>query len=193
MRAGEVIAFPTETVFGLGASIYRPEAIHRIYQIKSRSKQKPLSLHLSSLEDINTFAKDLPPIFRHLAKRFLPGPLTMVVSKKEGMIPAQEDFTTIGIRIPDHEICRNLISYSGPILATSANFSNKVDLISPEEVWEMFQGRISGILSDGKSLIYERPSTVISFSKQNTPLLLREGAIPFEDIISFSSQCLQKP
>ncbi len=189
---GQIVAFPTETVFGIGASVLCNRAIDSIYKIKGRPKDKPLSIHLADIEQIHEIGVKIPDFFWNIAQAFLPGPLTIILPKKK-LDVGQQEFSSLGIRVPDHPLCRDLIKQAGPILATSANFSSEQDLVSPIEVFRQFQGKIAAVLSNGKNSFYERPSTVITFNDEGQPLLLREGVIEFSKITAVSSQYPQMP
>jgi L-threonylcarbamoyladenylate synthase len=191
INQGGIVAFPTETVYGIGAGVTHMKAIKKIYQIKNRPINKALSLHVSCILEARPFIQEVPDLFWALAERFLPGPLTLVVAKRPGILPEQDKFSTIGIRVPDHSLCREMIRHSGPILATSANISSQQDQVDPKDVYHTFNGLIEAVISNGCEPIFERPSTVVSINSAGKLNLLREGVIPYKEIMAFSSQCLQ--
>lgn len=172
LRLGEILALPTETVYGLGVR-YSDEGLKALCKIKNRNPSKPIAVCLASYEDINKVINEVPDLFWVLAKHFLPGPLTIVlVSEKE----------SIGIRIPEHNLCRKLIKKTGPLYVTSANYSNTKDIIDPLKVYQNFEGIIAGVLADNNKLQYNKCSTVIQIEDSNKIKLLREGPILWETI-----------
>lgn len=169
---GEVIAFPTETVYGLGVH-YSEKGLKTLYKIKNRNPSKPIAICLYSYKEIKNIVNKVPELFWVLAKNFLPGPLTIVFSSEEG---------SIGIRIPEHDLCRELLKKTGPLYVTSANYSNNGDIIDPLEVYQNFEGIIAGVLVDNNKLKYNKCSTVIQIQGLNSIQLLREGPILWERI-----------
>ncbi|MFA5113659.1 MAG: L-threonylcarbamoyladenylate synthase [Candidatus Margulisiibacteriota bacterium] len=159
LKAGGVIAFPTETVYGIGALLSKPRAIARIYKIKKRPKNKPLQVLVSSLRQ----AKELG-IFNaqalRLAKKHWPGPLTLVVPGRQGK--------TVGLRVPAHRTIIDLIRKVGPIAATSANLSGENPFLNAQQVSAGLKG-INFVLSGRVKL--GKPSKVIDATK--TPKTLR--------------------
>lgn len=169
---GEVIAFPTETVYGLGVQ-YSDVGLKKLCKIKNRNPAKPIAICLNSYKEIKNVINKVPELFWLLAKYFLPGPLTIVFSSQEG---------SIGIRIPEHDLCRKLLKRTGPLYVTSANYSNNGDIIDPLEVYQNFEGIIAGVLVDNNKLKYNKCSTVIEIEGSNSIKLLREGPILWETI-----------
>lgn len=169
---GEILALPTETVYGLGVH-YSEEGLKALCRIKNRNPSKPIAVCLDSYENITRIINDVPELFWILAKRFLPGPLTIV-------LPSEKE--SIGIRIPEHNLCRKLIKKTGPLYVTSANYSNTKDIIDPLKVYQNFEGIIAGVLADNNKLKYNKCSTVIQIEGSNSIKLLREGPILWETI-----------
>jgi len=177
LRKGELVAFPTETVYGLGAPIFNPEACAKIYLAKGRPSDNPLIAHISSLDQIDQIAREIPPEFFLLAKAFFPGPLTVVL-KKHPAVPSivSGGLDTIAVRMPSHPIARQLISALGqPIVAPSANLSGKPSSTTADHVMADFEGKIGAVI-DGGATEYGIESTVVSLVGK--PCLLRLGAIP---------------
>lgn len=167
---GEVVAFPTETVYGLGTIIEKRE---KLYFLKKRDFSKPLTLHISRLEDVEKFSDEIPKEFYILANYFFPGPLTIIIKKKKNVLINDKD--TIGIRMPAHGLTLNILNaLKNPILATSANMSNDKDLIDAIEVYNTFKNKIKAVIDGGVCPI-GIPSTVISLV--GTVKILREGFI----------------
>jgi L-threonylcarbamoyladenylate synthase len=188
IKEGKIVAFPTETVYGLGVDYQNEKALNDLFQLKERDLSKPFTLHVSSVEQIENIAADLKETFYALAKAFLPGPLTIIV-KTNAILSSlitkcQEDgVVTVGFRFPSNPIALALINeIKCPIAATSANYSTKQDSVSVKEVKTCFANKIPFILDGGKTQ-FEQPSTIISLM-QNTPKILRQGVITKEQIES---------
>lgn len=177
LRKGELVAFPTETVYGLGAPIFNPEAIAKIYLAKGRPSDNPLIAHIASLDQIDQIAKDIPPAFYLLAEKFFPGPLTVVL-KKHPSVPSivSGGLDTIAIRMPSHRLAQELIKAVGqPLVAPSANLSGKPSSTTAQHVLNDFEGKIQAVI-DGGPTEYGVESTVMSLVGE--PCLLRLGAVP---------------
>jgi len=189
LKKGELIAFPTETVYGLGAPVFQPLAVAKIFETKGRPADNPLIVHLSNLEQLKRVAVDIPPDFYKLAAKFFPGPLTVVL-KRHPSVPSlvSAGMNTIAVRMPSHPIAHALIDAVGePLVAPSANLSGKPSSTSVEHVCEDFEGIISGVI-DGGSTQFGIESTVISLLS-DPPVILRPGTITQEAI----EAVLQKP
>lgn len=175
INRGEIIAFPTETVYGLGADAFNAEACKKIYEVKGRPNNKPLSFMVANremIEDIVVVSK----LADKLINTFLPGALTII-------LPSINKNSTIGIRMPDNEIALALIKSAGcPIAAPSANLSGQAAPVSAQEVFESFNGTIPLIL-DGGICQCGISSTIIDLTGKE-PFILREGAIKNEDIFN---------
>lgn len=185
VNGGEIIAFPTETVFGLGVCRNNFEAINNLYNLKGRDKTKAMILHVSDLNVIEEYVDSLPELFHILAKEFFPGPLTLVVKKKKsiGSLPFAMD-NTIAFRMPDNEIALKLIdALGGGIVATSANISGEPNLITHEDVAKHFKDKIFGII-EGECK-HKLPSTVLKIEEDNFCKILREGAITRKKLETF--------
>jgi L-threonylcarbamoyladenylate synthase len=181
LKQGEVVAFPTETVYGLGASIFIPEALQKIFTIKGRPSDNPLIVHIASIEEAELLAEDLPPAFYTLAQKFWPGPLTLVVKKRPHISPLVScSLPTIALRMPSHPIALELIRGAGPLAAPSANLSGRPSPTSAEDVLEDFADKIPLVIDGGKCAIGIE-STVISLLGK-TPTLLRPGRISREEL-----------
>jgi L-threonylcarbamoyladenylate synthase len=179
---GELVAFPTETVYGLGAPIFNPEAIKKIYVAKGRPSDNPLIAHIASLEQIDQIACDIPPEFYLLAEKFFPGPLTLVL-KKHPSVPAivSGDLDTIAVRMPSHLLAKQLILAVGqPLVAPSANLSGKPSSTTAQHVAADFEGKIQAVIEGGQTE-YGIESTVVSLVSVD-PCLLRLGALSKAEI-----------
>jgi L-threonylcarbamoyladenylate synthase len=172
LRRGGVVVYPTDTLYGLGANIFREEAVKRVYRIKRRSQDKPLSICLGRVEDLERVAY-LEGDALKLAKNLLPGPYTLILKKKDHIpdsLSAGSD--KIGVRIPDSPVCREL-ALEFPITTTSANLSGEEPPIRVDQLVELFQEEVDLYLDGGDG--NRSPSTVIDLS--SWPLeILRAGA-----------------
>ncbi len=182
VRSGGVVAFPTETVYGLGADALNPKAVARIFEIKGRPRFDPLIVHVADLEDVERLAKDVPEEARTLMERFWPGPLTLVLPKREIVPPiTTAGLPTVAIRMPAHPVALKLIRYAGtPIAAPSANPFGYVSPTTARQVAETLGDRVDMILDAGKTPIGVE-STIITFSGGEV-YLLRPGGLPVEEI-----------
>ena len=177
IRIGEVVGFPTETVYGIGANIFNYNAVDKIFQIKNRNYSKPLTAHISNIKMAEQVSSIIPDMFYELANIFLPGPLTIIVPAKDILSPiVTANTNTIAIRFPSNIICKKFIDNVGfPIAATSANISGNKSAINVSEVIDELNEKIAAVIDDGNCEL-KVESTVISLVGK--PKLLREGAIP---------------
>lgn len=179
---GGVVAFPTETVYGLGADAYNPYAVARIFEIKRRPSFDPLIVHIDSMELLYRVAAVIPSLALRIIERFWPGPLTIILKKRE-TIPdiVTAGLSTVGVRMPSHPVARSLIqALGGPIAAPSANPFGYVSSTKVEHVVRAFQGKVPMVLDGGDSE-FGLESTIVSF-RGDTAIIHRHGAIPVEDI-----------
>ena len=180
IRNGELVAFPTETVYGLGADALNPQASKKIYAAKGRPSDNPLIVHIAKFEDLEEIAKEVPQEAKKLADAFWPGPLTMIVNKNE-KVPYETTggMDTVAIRMPDHPVALELIRQSGCLIAApSANTSGRPSPTLAEHVAEDLGGRISMIL-DGGEVGIGIESTIIDLTEK-IPMILRPGYITKE-------------
>ena len=182
IKNGKIVVFPTETVYGIGTNGLDENAIEKLYKIKQRPKEKPITLLVSDIEMIDKVAREINEIEYKLIKKFMPGPLTIKKKKKEfvsDILTAGSKF--VGIRIPDNEIARKLIEYSGvPIATTSANLSVKMAKIDLEDIRIEFKDKIDYYIDGGTSKI-GKGSTVVKVVENNIKIL-REGSITREEL-----------
>ncbi|MDI3508713.1 MAG: L-threonylcarbamoyladenylate synthase [Clostridiales bacterium] len=182
IRKGEVVAFPTETVYGLGANALDASAVHRIFEAKGRPSDNPLIVHICDISMLEEVAEHVPSKAHLLMERFWPGPLTIIM-KKHKKIPYEvtAGLDTVGVRMPDHPIALALIRSAGvPIAAPSANISGRPSPTKPEHVIADMQGRIAAIIAGGTCKV-GMESTVLDLSGDN-PVLYRPGGITLEMI-----------
>lgn len=182
IKEGQLVAFPTETVYGLGAAIFNPDAIASIFKVKGRPADNPLIAHVSSLQQIEEIAEEIPEYFHLLAQEFFPGPFTVVL-KRKSHVPSivSAGLPTIAVRMPSHPIARELICCVGqPLVAPSANLSGKPSSTEVAHVLEDFEGKIAAVIDGGRT-DFGLESTVLSLLDE-VPVLLRPGAITREQI-----------
>ncbi len=182
IRAGRLVAFPTETVYGLGANALDPAAVRRIFEAKGRPSTSPLIVHVSTIEMARGLVTAWPESAERLAERHWPGPLTLVLPKQSA-IPDEvtAGLPTVGIRIPAHPVALELIERAGlPIAAPSANRFTELSPTSAEHVRSSLGDRVDMIL-DGGSTPVGIESTVLSLAAER-PVLLRPGMISREEI-----------
>ena len=177
IREGELVAFPTETVYGLGADALRPEASAKIYEAKGRPSDNPLIVHICRFEELERIAKAVPEQARKLAEAFWPGPLTMVVWKNEKVpYTTTGGMDTVAVRMPNHPVALSLIAESGCLIAApSANTSGKPSPTEAGHVADDMDGRIPMIL-DGGAVGIGIESTIVDLTEEK-PMILRPGYI----------------
>ena len=182
LRAGGLVAFPTDTVYGLGCLAFDQAAIESIYVAKDRPLEKAIPILIADVDDLDRVARDLPERARHLASRFWPGPLTLILPKRADLPAAVSATDTVGVRIPDNDIARTLLRAAGPMAVTSANLSGRESPRAVSEVMAQLDGRVPLVL-DGGETRGGVPSTVVDVSGAE-PVILREGPITLEQIKS---------
>lgn len=182
LRSGGLVAFPTETVYGLGADATNAEAVRRIFAAKGRPSTNPLIVHVSDAHVAKRYAKHWPPEAEALARRFWPGPLTLVVPKSEAIVPeVSAGRETVGIRAPDHPVALELLrAFDGPVAAPSANRSNRVSPTTAGHVRRELGDRVDLILDGGPCRVGIE-STVLDLTRSR-PVILRPGAVTHEQI-----------
>lgn len=184
LQQGEIVSFPTETVYGLGAIATSQEAVLKVFEAKGRPSDNPLILHISDIQQMTSTVEEVPEIALTLAKAFWPGPLTMILKAKPGIYaPAlSAGLTTVSFRMPNHPLTLELISKVGiPLVGPSANLSTKPSPTKVEHVFEDMNGRIRGIVDGGSSTVGVE-STVIDLTNDEGPVILRPGVITKEQI-----------
>lgn len=183
LRAGELVAFPTETVYGLGADAANPQAVAGIYAAKGRPSFNPLIVHLTGLAAAEALA-DFTPAARALATTFWPGPLTLVLPLRPGSglaAAVTAGLATVALRVPAHPLAADLLAaFGGPLAAPSANRSGRVSATTRAHVLDGLGGRIAAVL-DGGACPLGLESTILGF-EAGRPRLLRPGGLPVEAI-----------
>jgi L-threonylcarbamoyladenylate synthase len=182
LQSGGLIAFPTDTVYGLAAATFSAASIDRLYQAKTREALKAIAVLVGELEQLAQLTTGMTASAQRLAQHFWPGALTLVVPKHPKLPPNISPYPTIGVRMPDHAFARTLLRKTGPLATTSANFSGGSNTLTTQDVLAQLDGRIELIL-DGGACPGGVPSTVVDCSK-SPPAILREGAITEAQILS---------
>ena len=182
IREGEVVAFPTETVYGLGGDCFNDDAVKRIYAAKGRPSDNPLIVHISTLSDVYRVAKDVPDAYFRLAEKFLPGPLTVILPKADDLpLSCTGGLDTVAVRYPAHKMARDFIKATGTLIAApSANVSTHVSPTTAKHVYDDLNGRIPLIL-DGGECEGGIESTIITLCRE-IPTILRPGIITERDL-----------
>ncbi|MBU0581240.1 MAG: threonylcarbamoyl-AMP synthase [Candidatus Margulisbacteria bacterium] len=173
-----VVALPTDTVYGLAANPFSKKAVQKIYQVKGRSFHKPLVLMCSNIEQVKDLVANWSDQIEKLVEKYWPGPLTLIFKRNQGKVPKEVvvNNPTVGIRIPRHEPLLSLLSQLDfPLAVTSANRSGEKELLLAEEVQEVFNNKIDGIIKDDDSH-QGVPSTILDVSVDPWEVL-REGPI----------------
>ena len=182
LKDGGIVIFPTETVYGIGTNALSESSVKRIYEVKERPDEKPLSIMVSNIDEISKYAIIENDIERKIITNFMPGPITIILKKKKGIFDyISSGKETIGIRIPDNRIILELLKKAEiPIVAPSANISGRPSGIVFEEILNDFYGKVDVAINGGKCEISE-PSTIVQVIN-NEPVILREGKIGLDEI-----------
>ena len=190
IRSGGLVVFPTETVYGLGADTFNPEAVAKIYQAKNRPADNPLISHISAMEQVYDLAAEVPEAAVKVMEHFWGGPLTIILKRKAGVPAAvSAGLDTVSIRFPSHSIAYELIRQSGtPIAAPSANLSGSPSPTAARHAIDDMMGRVDMIIDGGDSLIGVE-STVVDMTGE-LPVILRPGAVTAEDIAAVTGACV---
>ncbi|MCW5876284.1 MAG: threonylcarbamoyl-AMP synthase [Anaerolineales bacterium] len=182
LAAGGAVAFPTDTVYGLGALAFDPAGIARLYAVKDRAQTKAIALLLGGAGDLPQVAAAVSPAAQRLAERFWPGPLTLVLPRRSELPAELSPNDTIGLRVPDHPAALALLAAAGPLAVTSANLSGGADTLDADAVLAQLGGRIELVL-DGGPAPGGQPSTVVDLSEP-APRILRPGPLSEAEILA---------
>ena len=182
LRLGGLVAFPTDTVYGIGALGFNGRAVQSIYTAKDRPIEKAIPILIGEMADIDQVAMDVPKRAYLLAQRFWPGPLTILAPKRPDLPEAVSATSMIGVRVPDHEIARALLRAAGALAVTSANLSGHPSPTTAEEVFAQLGGRIELIIDGGKTP-GGTPSTLVDCMGDEFRIL-REGPITKTELVS---------
>lgn len=182
IRSGGVVAFPTETVYGLGADVFNEDAVAKIFEAKRRPADNPLIAHVADVGQVGRLAVEVPQFAHALIEKFFPGPLTLVLKKRDevpSIVTAGLD--SVGVRMPRHELAREFIRACGtPVVAPSANLSGRPSPTTWQAVYEDLNGRIDCILQ-GEATEIGLESTVVDCTGER-PVILRQGSVSLEDL-----------
>ena len=182
LRNGRLLAFPTDTVYGLGALAFDGSAVERIYLAKNRPVEKAIPVLIWDASDLEKVSEDVPERTRALVSRFWPGPLTVLVPKKLTLPASISATATVAVRVPDHPVARGLLRVAGPMAVTSANISGRESPSTAREVLDQLDGRIDLIIDGGKTP-GGVPSTLVDCSSHETKIL-RAGPITLAELLS---------
>ncbi|HWQ84583.1 MAG TPA: L-threonylcarbamoyladenylate synthase [Anaerolineales bacterium] len=180
LERGGLVAFPTDTVYGLAASAFDTHGIDRLFQAKERQIEKAIPILLASPADLEQVTLDMPAHARILAQRFWPGPLTLVVPRHPALPENISPSSTIGVRMPDHPVALAILRASGPLAVTSANLSGFPSSTNASQVFNQLDGRVDLII-DGGNTSGGIPSTVVDCTGP-APKVLREGPLSKTDL-----------
>ncbi|RFU62334.1 L-threonylcarbamoyladenylate synthase [Peribacillus glennii] len=183
LQDNEVVAFPTETVYGLGANAKSDKAVKKIFQAKGRPGDNPLIVHIASRSQLDELAEEIPQVAEELMAAFWPGPLTLIFHKRKGVLSelVTAALDTVAVRMPDHPVALALIKESGlPIAAPSANTSGRPSPTAARHVQDDLTGKIAGIVDAGATGVGVE-STVLDCTEE-IPVILRPGGVTREEI-----------
>ena len=182
LQSGGLIAFPTDTVYGLGTLAFDNNAIESIYTAKDRPIEKAIPILIGDMNELDLVGENVPNMARIFASHFWPGPLTCIVPKKQTLPLAVSATPTVAVRIPDHLDARALLRAAGPMAVTSANISGQPSPSTAQEVYNQLNGRIPLIINGGKTK-GGVPSTLVDCTGEE-PVILREGPILLAELLA---------
>jgi len=182
LKTGGLVALPTDTVYGVGALVFDGKAVESIYAAKDRPVEKAIPVLIGDRGDVEKVGTDIPDSARRLATRFWPGPLTILIPKRADLPGSVSATSTVGVRVPDHNVARALLRAAGPMAVTSANISGGPSPVTAQEVHEQLAGRIDLIVDGGKTP-GGVPSTLVDCTASQLKIL-REGPISLEELLS---------
>jgi L-threonylcarbamoyladenylate synthase len=182
LRSGGLVAFPTDTVYGLGALVTEPRSIENLYEVKGRDAAKAIPVLIGNPSELPQVASEVSPTVRQLAARFWPGPLTLVVTSRRDLPEILSPLPTVGVRMPDHPDALALMRQTGPLAVTSANLSGQPSASTAQEVLSQLDGLIPLILDGGKTP-GGLASTVVDCTSEKLEIL-RPGPVSLEELLS---------
>lgn len=181
LEEGGVVAFPTDTVYGVGVRAFDVDGIERLYNIKGRERSKAIAILIAEVTQLEQIA-EADKTAHILAKKFWPGPVTLVLPRKPQVPEGLAQGPTIGIRVPDHPVARKLLAAAGPMAVTSANSSGERNALDAGEVLAQLGGRIDLVI-DGGHTPGNQPSTVVDLTERE-PKFLRIGSVSEAEILA---------
>jgi L-threonylcarbamoyladenylate synthase len=182
LKRGGLVAFPTDTVYGVGALAFNGKAVESIYFAKDRPIEKAIPVLIGDSDDLEKVGINIPDSVRGLTSHFWPGPLTILVPKRADLPESVSATSTVGVRVPDHEIARQLLRAAGPMAVTSANISGRQSPVTAQEVYEQLKARVELIIDGGKTP-GGVPSTLVDCTTSELKIL-REGPVSLEELLS---------
>lgn len=181
LKNSGLVAFPTDTVYGLATMHVDGESVERLYIAKGRSNERAIAILIGKITDLNHFVGDLPALADRLIRRFWPGPMTLVMqglpNLPENLAPGGQ----VGVRMPNHPVALRLLQEVGPLAVTSANLTGRPFAASAQQVLDQLQGRVHLVL-DGGTIPDGIPSTIVNLTSE-PPQVLREGSISRQEIM----------
>jgi L-threonylcarbamoyladenylate synthase len=186
LKEGEIIAFPTDTVYGLASDAFHAPGIIKLFEAKGRDSNKAISILVGSFDQVKTITNHMTKLAKKLTDKFWPGGLTVIVPRKENLPELISTTKNIGIRMPDHPVALELLQSFGPLATTSANLSGGSNPQSAIDVFDQLNGRVPLILNGG-ICPGGIPSTVVDCTGEK-PVILRLGAISERDIMSAAEE-----
>jgi len=182
IRAGESVVFPTDTVYGIAADPFSPQAVQGLLDAKHRGRDTPPPVLIGDAEVLEAYTRDVPAAARLLANRYWPGPLTLILTAQASLrMDLGETKGSIGVRVPDHEVARSILRATGPLAVSSANISGEPAATDAHEARRQLRGSVA-VYVDGGATPGPTPSTIIDFASDLSGRVVRVGAIPLEDL-----------
>jgi L-threonylcarbamoyladenylate synthase len=182
IRAGESVVFPTDTVYGIAADPFSPQAVQGLFDAKNRGRDMPPPVLIGDAEVLEAYTKDVPAAARLLANRYWPGPLTLILTAQESLrMDLGETKGSIGVRVPDHEVARAILRATGPLAVSSANISGEPAATDAYEARRQLRGSVA-VYVDGGATPGPTPSTIVDFATDLTGRVVRIGAIPLDEL-----------
>ncbi|MGB3713496.1 MAG: L-threonylcarbamoyladenylate synthase [Candidatus Promineifilaceae bacterium] len=182
IKLGYLVAFPTDTLYGVGVNVADPDAIDKLYIAKNRSRQKGIPVLLARKSDVDSIAMRIPAEARALIDRYWPGPLTLILHKRLDLASGLSPNQGIAVRVPDNVIARRLINSAGGAIATSsANQSGSSPALTADQAMRALKGSIAAVL-DGGAVRHGVASTILDFTS-DPPRIIRNGPIPTKELI----------
>jgi len=182
LKSGGLIAFPTDTVYGVGSLAFNGKAVESIYAAKDRPVEKAIPILIGDTDDLTKVASSVPDMAKKIASRFWPGPLTLIVPKLPTLPEAISATDTVAVRVPNHQVARTLLRAAGPMAVTSANISGKPSPSTADEVSAQLGSRIALIIDGGRTPSGV-PSTLVDCTGTK-PFVLRVGPISLQELLS---------
>ena len=182
IRAGESVVFPTDTVYGIAADPFSPQAVQGLLDAKHRGRDMPPPVLIGDAEVLEAYTRDVPAAARLLANRYWPGPLTLILTAQSSLrMELGETKGSIGVRVPDHEVARAILRATGPLAVSSANISGEPAATDEPEARRQLRGSVA-VYVDGGATPGPTPSTIVDFAADLSGRVLRVGAIPLEEL-----------